>query len=344
MNEHVSRCEQGMEWRGFAPVAAVVLGLAAADCDPPQAERSDGPGATEERESAVEAGTDDRSRGRAGVELEVERSAGLPEDPERIVSLAPNVTETLFAVGAGDRLVGVTKYCTYPEEAKAIRSVGSFANPDFETILGREPDLVLGTISGGPRSLFEQLRRTDIPYAFVDMSTIREVYAGIRRIGAFAGHAEEARRLSAEMQGRVRAFESRWGGREGDDPRVLLVHGHEPLVAAGPDSFGDQLLRRSGVRNVLEDAGTSYPRIDFEKVLDLDPDRILDTAADDAESGREFWGRRDTLRAVRNGDVHVLSDPVVLRPGPRLPEALRRVARAAHGEPPEPGDEGEAGP
>jgi len=311
-------------------VAVVLLVTGGCECSPDAADDGSpaGPEVESEQRRDSTAGPD------AGDALEVERSPSLPDDPQRIVSLAPNVTETLFAVGAGDRVVGVTTYCDHPPAATKRTSVGSFANPDFESILAQNPDLVLGVISGGPRSVFEKLRSTDLPYAFFAMTTIAETRAGIRRMGEVVGRGDRAAELVASMREEMQAISDRWQSRRGDGPRVLLVYGHKPLVGAGPGTFGHELLERAGARNVLVDAETEYPRIDTEKVLELDPERILDTAAEDAESGREFWSHHDMIPAVRDGAIAVLSDSVVLRPGPRLPRALRRMARAIHGKSP----------
>lgn len=328
----------GLRRLGGVVVAASLLLWAAAGCDSPGETDKSAPSSGSEQSSGE--GFSNRSdTGESSANLEVKRSDSLPEGPERIVSLAPNITETLFAIGAGDRLVGVTKYCDYPDAAKSIPSVGSFANPDFETILARDPDVVLGVISGGPRSVFERMRETDVSYAFLEISTVQQTYAGIQRIGAIIGRRDAARERTETMRRQMKRISDRWNERRGEEPRVLLVYGHEPLVSAGPGTFGHQLLERAGARNVLHDNETQFPRLDAEKVLELAPARILDTAADDRASGREFWAQYDMLQAVQNGEIEMLSDPVVLRPGPRLPEALRRVARAAHGRPTNPDGE-----
>ena len=255
-------------------------------------------------------------------------SDDLPAKPRRIVSLAPNVTEILFALGVGGRVVGVTKFCDYPEQASERPSVGSFSNPDFESILARKPDLVVGGVSGGSEAIYRRLKEIGVPYLFVRMDTVEETYAGIGEIGTRLGVAGRAESLTARMRRRMERLERQWRGEE--PPRVLLVYGHEPIVAAGPGSFGHELLRRAGGRNVLESGETRFPRLDVEKVVELDPDYIVDTTMVPAQKDPEFWSAHRGIEAVERGRVAYLEDPAVLRAGPRLPAALEMIGEAIH--------------
>lgn len=259
----------------------------------------------------------------------VAKSDELPDEPERLVSLAPNVTEMLFALGIGDRVVAVTSHCDYPETVTALPSVGSFANPDFETIVAKQPDLVVGVVSGGDRGVFERLKSVDIPYAFVRTDTIGETMRGLETIGRLVGRADKASSLAERIRTQLDDLRARWNDEA--RPQVLLVYGHEPLVAAGPGTFGHQLLEAAGAENVLADADTQYPRLDIEKVVELRPEIIVDTARVESPGDDEFWASHTAIEAVRRDRVRYLTDPVVLRPGPRLPEALRKLGRAIHG-------------
>lgn len=257
------------------------------------------------------------------------RSDSLPATPERIVSLAPNFTEIMFALGVGDRVVGVTKYCNHPEEASERPVIGSFSNPNFEAILARDPDLVGGVISGGKREVVERLEGAGLNYVFVRMSTIGETFEGIRRLGQIVGRGERAEALTAEMRNELAELEERWS--DAKPPRVLLVYGHDPLVAAGPDTFGDELLARAGAENVLADAETRYPRLDAEKLIELAPERIVDTAMAERSKARSFWNSYTSSSALGELRIVQLTGEAVMRPGPRLPRALETMGRAIHG-------------
>jgi iron complex transport system substrate-binding protein len=322
-------------------LAVLIIMMVAVGCD----RSSTGAGEGAQRESAadeqVEGATsvdaDDSGDSSEGAASEREanetpklvQSDDLPDEPERIVSLAPNVTEMLFALGAGDRVVARTKYCDHPEDATDLPSVGSFANPDFESIVAKEPELVVGVVSGGSKQVFERLESVEVPYLFVRTDTIDETFDGIEAVGDAIGEGKAADALTTEMRERLDELGGRWQPEE--PPSVLLVYGHEPLVAAGPGTFGHQLLEAAGATNVLADADTSFPRLDIEKVVELNPDRILDTAMVNRESDDEFWRPHEAIEAVAQGRVSYLTDPVVLRPGPRLPEALERFGEALYG-------------
>ncbi len=257
-------------------------------------------------------------------------SETLPDRPKRIVSLAPNITETLFALGLGDRAVGVTKFCNYPEEVDSIPSVGSFTNPDFEAILAREPDLVIGPIAGGDPSTVEKLEKAGVAHAFLRIETIDDVLWGIDKIGAWTGATERADKLTGSIENEMQSVAEQYEGQQAE--RVLMIYGHDPLVGAGSGTFGHQLLDRLGATNVLADLDSQHPRLDLEKVLELDPTHILDTTmSPNAPSPTDFWSQHDTITAVERDRVAHVTNDAVLRPGPRLPEAMRVLGEALYG-------------
>jgi iron complex transport system substrate-binding protein len=257
-------------------------------------------------------------------------SETLPDDPTRIVSLAPNLTEMLYALGLGDRVVGVTKFADHPTAVEDVEHVGTFANPDFEAILAREPDFVLGPISGGKKSTVDKLDDAGVAHAFLRIDTVDDVLWGLEKVGEWTGRTEEAAELVDSIASEMETIAQRY--RDRDAPRVLMVYGHEPLVGAGPGTFGHQLLDRLGAGNVLVDFDSQYPRLDLEKVLELNPTHVVDTTMNPkAASPEAFWNRHESLTAVQNGRVAHVTDEVVLRPGPRLPEALEVLGEALYG-------------
>lgn len=328
-------------------VAATVFAVAVstAGCTDCGANPGAGGSADDERasESAAEASEDDASgddsaegsstaEGSDDATPALVQSDDLPDDADRIIALAPNVTEILYAMGLEDRVVAVSQHSDYPPEVADKPSVGNFQNPDFESMLSHEPDIVVGTTSGGDESIATRLDEANIPYFFVRMATIEETLGGIRKIGGAIGFEERAEQLAREMTARMEEIsEDAQRGSSEDAPRVLVVYGREPVVAAGPGTFGHQLIERAGGVNVLADAGSKYPRVDVEKIIELDPQVILDAAgmAGDASSS-DFWQQFNSVSAVREGRVEYLSDNAVMRPGPRLPDGLEIFVEAIH--------------
>ena len=251
----------------------------------------------------------------------------LPDEPKRIVSLAPNITETLFALGVGDRVVAVTNFCDYPPEVESLPSIGSFSNPDFETILAKKPDLVLGITSGGDESVADKLEGAGVPYAFLRTYTVQDTLEMFEAVGDLVGRPDAGRQLAARIEQNFEDIR-----REYSDAAVptLLVYGHDPLVAAGPGTFGHQLLEMAGGKNVVGDSDKKFPRLDLEKVLALQPERIIDTSMRPEQAEGSYWDQHTSLQAVQSGGVVHLTDPVVLRPGPRIDEGLRRIVDAIH--------------
>lgn len=257
-------------------------------------------------------------------------SEQMPGKPRRIVSLAPNITEILFALGAGDRVVAVTRFCDYPPEVESLPEIGGIVDPDLESIVSYEPDLVIGVTSGADTSIRDQLDRAEISYAFAEMDDIEETYAGIQRVGTWVGEDRRAHEVVEDMQSRIEALSVEPGDQE--RPGVLFVYGRNPLTVAGPGTFGHDLVERAGGSNPLADADTKYPKVDLEKILELDPDRIIDATMGEAVA-QDYWTQYEGLSAVEHGHIYRLEDAAVLRPGPRLVEALAYIRTAVRGEP-----------
>lgn len=262
-------------------------------------------------------------------------SAKLPAHPERIVSLAPNVTELLFAMDAGDRVVAVTRFCDHPPEVTKLPKVGGFIDPDMEAILAQRPDLVVG-MKAGDASLTEKLQRAQIPYVFLEMDDIAQTLKGTLAIGEAVDASARASKVYQEIKHGMELTRQ-----PGEKPTVLFVIGHDPLVAAGRGTFGNELVELAGGKNVLDEERGAYPQLDMEAVLALDPQVILDaTMVSGAESEEEslaMWQPYEALSAKKTGRIHHFGDPSLLRPGPRLGEALNQI-KAALAPPPTPAD------
>jgi iron complex transport system substrate-binding protein len=252
-------------------------------------------------------------------------------DARRIVSISPAVTEALFAVGAGDRVVGRSRFCDWPPEAARIPTVGGVIDADFEIILQLGPDLVIGSPGPASTRLSEKLALFGIATWFPGIESVAAIDTMIVGVGERTGHAPEARHVAANIDAHTAAVERSVAGEP--VPRVLMVLDVDPVVATGPKDFIDELMRRAGGANVLA-IGASWQTLDFEQIAALDPDIILDASAMTGGSGlpriRPETPGWTHVRAARDGHVVPVNDPRVLRPGPRTAEGLAILARALH--------------
>lgn len=240
------------------------------------------------------------------------------------MSLAPAITEILFAVGAGDRVAGVTRFCNFPESAAALPRVGGFADPDVERVAQLAPDLVIATADTVTRERFDALVALGIPIYATDADDFAGVAASIRGVAAVAGRKDEGEALANAFEARFSSVAERVKGRP--RPRVLFLFQADPAIAAGKGTFLDELIRSAGGDNVAVTAPTSYPRLGLEGIVALAPERILTTMPETAAAlGRSLAG------SPISGDriVPVEAD-LVERPGPRLVDGLERVAAILH--------------
>lgn len=258
------------------------------------------------------------------------RKVKFEEQPQRIVSLAPANTETLFAVGAGDQVVGVTAYCNYPPEAKNCEQVGGFAGHEIsvERIVALEPDLVF-TVGKYHGQLMEQLEQLDIASIALEPTTFEEIYKTIELAGHVTGRAERAKQVVKSMKERVKVVEDANSG-DSSRPTVLYVVQAEPLMTVGRRSFISEVIRRAGGRNVFDDVDAGYPTVNQEAVISRDPEIIVlpshgkEYGDLDQLAKREGW---ESLRAVKNGRMHEVDGDLMVRTSPRIVEGLEQLAK-----------------
>lgn len=267
------------------------------------------------------------------------------ERPLRIVSTSPSTTEMLFALGLGDRVVGVSQFCRYPPQVTALPKVGTILRPDFEQIVMLRPDLVV--ITDKNSNLAPRLSAAQIPFVVVATTTLTDVSAAMVRIGAAAGIEAHARTVVAGIEQRLANI--RRQAAPGPRPRVLLIMGRTTdaltgIVAAGAGSYLSELLAIAGGTNAIAEASTlPYPQLSLESILHLDPDVIVDTVdmgAPEAERRRQnqasqqLWSGYRTLTAVRSGRVYAAETDALFTPGPRVVEATEWLAHLLQGPPP----------
>ncbi len=244
---------------------------------------------------------------------------------KRVVSISANTTETLFAVGAGDRVVGRSRYCDFPQAALALPIVGGYVDPNLEAVLALRPDLVVGARGPLGPGFVRALEEHGIATYFPDTERFDDIVTMIEGIGARTDHVDGAAQLVASMRARrdqiARAVASL------PRPRVLLLFSSKPVSAAGNGSFPDEMLTLAGATNVVQSGGR-YPTLSLENVIALDPDVILRAEMGSAAAPLdEPWS---TVRAVREKKVVVLEDETILRPGPRLFDGVATLARTVH--------------
>ena len=252
--------------------------------------------------------------------------------PVRIVSLAPSLTEIVFAVGAGSRVVGDTTYCDYPEEARRVAKVGDTLHPNIETIISLRPDLVLISTSSQLEAFSQELDARHIPVFISDPKSFDSVIASISAIGTLLDEPARAKEVSDSLALRAKAVSDRV--KDLKPVNVFYQVSSEPLYTAGHDSFVTDLIRRAGGVSVTEGVPGAWPRYSSETALASNPEAIVIPSGDSMGGGQELHPA-DVFRnspAVRNGRVYKINGDLLSRPGPRLVDGLEEIAKALHPE------------
>jgi iron complex transport system substrate-binding protein len=261
------------------------------------------------------------------------RPVAVPEEPLRLVSLAPSLTEIVFALGRGDWLVGVTDFCDYPPAARSKPKVGGPMTPNLERIVQVRATLVLATAEGNPRDTVAHLTRLGIPVFGVKAETYADILEAVRSLGHVLRTEEAAKALVGDIQARVAAIRRAVRGRP--QPRVLYLVWTDPPIAAGPASFIHDLIGMAGGENVVQERRMPYPRLSWEEVVGREPEVILVAThrdAGDRPINREPWNTWRNIPAVQSGRLVAVPGDTIHRPGPRVIEGLERLARAIHPE------------
>ena len=259
------------------------------------------------------------------------RTVRVPLLPSRIVSLAPSLTETLYALGVQDRLVGDTDYCDYPPDAQKKRKVGGIVNPNLEEIAALHPDLVLVTKEINRLETVRALDALGIPAYATHARNVDDILSTTQKLADLLGVSETGKSLTADLQARLRALHSRL---EALPPsRVLFIVWTHPLISVGRNTFIADALRKADAASIV-DASQDWPQMNLEEVVRLQPDYLVfaashaDSAAHDFDSLANLpsW---QLLDAVRNRRFAVISD-AVNRPAPRIVSAIEDLARQLH--------------
>ncbi|MCK0714246.1 cobalamin-binding protein [Chromohalobacter sarecensis] len=266
------------------------------------------------------------SPGTALAALEVTDDAGntvtLEAPAERVVALAPHIVEMLYAVEAGERLVGVLQGSDYPQAAKQVPRVGSYRGIPLEAIMSRDPDLVVTWRSGTPRSVVERLEALGVPVYASEPRRLDDVAEDLRDLGRLTGHAQAAERAADAFESRLAA--SRQTLKE--TPRVFYQLGREPLTTLGDGHIITQAIRNCGGEPLFAERSVLVPEIGREALIEARPEVILSAARND--DWQRAWQGQDWLPAVRDGHLYTLDPDPISRPGPRLAEGVEQVCQA----------------
>ena len=257
----------------------------------------------------------------------------IPQKAERIISLAPSITETVFAIGAGERLVGNTDWCNYPEAAKAIPRVGGYMTLNSEHALMVNPDAIV--LLAEHAHLRSKATELGIGVITLENKTVADILNSISTLGNVLGHKEEATRLIEQLNARMENIREKNSGRQ--KPRVLITVGRnmgcegiDSVCCVGRPPFHNELVEMAGGENACT-LPLPYPRISAEGLLKMDPDIIIDlldshATSNDIEKARAEWIKNDKLRAVQTDRIHVLAGDYTVVPGPRFILLLEHFA------------------
>jgi iron complex transport system substrate-binding protein len=269
------------------------------------------------------------------------RRIAIPTNVKRAISLAPSVTESIFAVGAGDRLVGDTTYCDYPEAAKAIQKIGDTLNPNMETIVALKPEVVFVSGASQLETFTNTLDQNGIAFYVMNPTSFDEVVISLNRLAEIFGTQDAAKTLSDEIEKRRIEVGDKVGTYLAEDrseeayakridlKTVFLQISKEPLFTIGKSSFLNQVINEAGGQSVTADVTSDFPKLSKETALALHPEVIILSDSPDNQEPNDAFVNSP---AVKNGRVYKINADIISRPGPRLIDALEQIARDLHPE------------
>ena len=272
-----------------------------------------------------------------GYTLVVSHSTDTPPaaaSSARIVSVAPNLTEILYALGQGEAIVGVTADSDYPPQALDKPRIGTFWQPNIEAIIALKPTLVITLGFAQQKSLVQRLERMGYPCLTNDIWTVNDLFVAIDTLGKATASENQAQELIADFQRRIQQLEEALKNRQ--RPRVLWVVQREPLRVAGRDTFINELIELAGGENALGSTLHKYPPIGAEQVIASRPEVVMEPTMVEGDPDRQrdqalaYWQRYDNIPAVANGRIHIIDGDIVSRLGPRLVEGIETIARCLH--------------
>ncbi len=253
------------------------------------------------------------------------RTVTIPAKLDRVVSLAPSLTEMIFAAGAGDRLVGVTTFCNYPSEALAIRKVGDTQTPNIESIIALKPQVVFVSTASQLEAFKATLEDNGIKVFVTNANSFEDVLKNLRQLGELFGTEQAVAEVIEKLDFRVNFVRQNVAGKT--PVRAFVQISREPLFTIGKQSFLTEIIRSAGGESVTAAVETAYPKLSKETALAMDPDVIILSASDDNREPNEVFRNS---KAVKSGRVFSVDADILSRPGPRIVDALERIAGHLH--------------
>lgn len=256
--------------------------------------------------------------------------------PTRIVSLAPNLTEILFALGLGERVIAVSSDSDYPVEAANKNKVGTFWAPNTEAIIAARPDLVVTEWFQQQAAVADSLRRLGYQVLTLKIEKIEELFAAIEKIGAATGYEKRADELTKDISKQLNNLQQELAS--ANKVKVLWVVQVEPLRVAGRNTFINELIELSGGENAIGSTIAQYPSISSEEILACGAEAIIQSAmgtdniAGQQQAAEVFWSRWSSLSAVKNNRIYIVQPDTTLRLGPRLSQGVELIAHCLHPE------------
>lgn len=259
------------------------------------------------------------------------KSVKLDNTPRRIVSLAPSLTEILYFLGLGERVVGVTRFSYYPPEATQKPKVGSYINLNVEKIISLSPDLVIGTVDGNNPGVVNLLEQAGIQVFIVNPRNVREVMDTVIILGRVCGVPEKADTLARQLNRRINRVREKTTTMK--KPLVFLQINLKPIMTVNRHTFHHDLITLSGGINMTQDLSINYPRVSLEEVIRRKPEVIIISSMERGgrfEKAKQDWSKWTSIPAVKNRRVHLIDSDLIDRPSPRLIDGLEAMARIIH--------------
>jgi iron complex transport system substrate-binding protein len=250
------------------------------------------------------------------------RTVRVPEKIDRAISLAPSLTEMIYAIGAGDRLLGVTTYCNYPTETAKVEKVGDTQTPNIERIIALKPQVIFISTASQLEAFSRTLDEQDIAVYVIDAKSLEGVFKNLKTLGELFGRSDDAEKLVDGLAVRAKLVRDQASAQE-ERPRVFIQISNEPLFTIGNDSFLTELIDQAGGVSATRDVPSAYPKLSKETAAALDPEVII---LSDSEDNLEPNAALKNSTAVREGRVYRINADIISRPGPRLVDALEQIA------------------